>query len=45
MKCPKCGKNMNDGYSDILNYGLSKPIWSCSDYKKCKYEMKKEIKK
>ena len=43
MKCPKCGKGMYEGYSDILNYGLSKPTWLCKDYEKCGYKMPREI--
>jgi hypothetical protein len=39
MKCPKCDREMNTGYEDILNYGLSKPIWFCPDWKNCKYTM------
>jgi hypothetical protein len=42
MRCPKCNKLMSEGYSDILNYGLNKPVWSCSDYRKCKYEIPRD---
>jgi ssDNA-binding Zn-finger/Zn-ribbon topoisomerase 1 len=41
MKCPKCGKTMNEGFEDLLNYGLTKPVWFCSDYKKCNYKMER----
>ena len=39
MKCPKCDREMSPGYENILNYGLSKPIWCCPDWKKCKYKV------
>ena len=43
MKCPKCGSTMDDGYDDFLNYGLSKPMWFCSN-SSCGFEMDKERK-
>jgi len=39
-KCPKCNREMTDGYRIIL--GGKKPMqpyWFCVDWKNCKYEM------
>jgi hypothetical protein len=40
MKCPKCGKTMNEGYRfNLSQKGPAPKHWFCSDWKGCKYEM------